>query len=330
MCNADQGLFPVEVNPYERLRYSRPEENLDALVDGWNAFRGRLIVFLGAGASIGARTKGGPFLDAYRLRNRIYLEYIAKDRQGFDPKSLGLMSLEQAATLACTLVGGDIVKSFVAKQFLVDTPLWQHSVIGFLEPKAVFTTNYDNLIEIGWTKAQAERPIGSLQQVFQSGMPLQRDFIPLYKPHGTVAYATAPIGQGGIVLEQSDYFKMMTKQQLMLREFMGNFGQSCVIFIGYSFNDLDIAANLYDLRQNDPGGPPWFAVFPRYELTVRRRLYKEFGILQIARTFLDFMINLDERVDFIPPAWKFSKLPDLIRNCGLTPPPITGTAGSSQ
>jgi hypothetical protein len=330
MPNQNISRFSTESDPYELHQYEHEEENWTALVDNWDTFRDHLILFLGAGASIGARTILGPFPDAYDLRNGFYSMYIAPeiDPDNVDFGGLGLMSLEMADTLPSTRVGQDNVKNYVARHFLVDKPLWQHSVLGFLKPHAVFTTNYDNLVELGWPRAQGEMPIGSLKEVFQSNVSLLQGVVPFYKPHGSAGFATMPIGQGGIVLTQSDYFKMLNQQPEMLRQFMDAFGQSCVIFVGYSFNDLDIAACLYDIHQNSSGKPPWFAVFPRYDLAVRQRLNKEFGIIHIARHFLDFLVELDKKVNFIPTNWKFSNLADLIRNCGLQPAISTRTTAA--
>jgi hypothetical protein len=320
MSTQDRNRFPIDVNPYARRTYPHAEENWAALVDNWQTFRDRLILFLGAGASIGAASSFGPLPDAYKLRNLIYSKYVAPeiDPNKFDFGNLN-MSLDHAATLASTRVGEDIVKNYVAQHFLADAPPWQHSILGFLQPRAIFTTNYDNLIDLGWRHAQMamSNSIGNIQEIFRPNHSLLHNVVPVYKPHGSAQTPTAPISEGGIVLTQADYFKMQTQQPMMLREFMSTFRQSCVIFVGYSFNDLNIAANLYDIHNSSPGKVPWFAVFPRYELSVRQRLNREFGIIHIARSFLDFLIELDERVNFIPSGWKFSELPHLIQTYGL-------------
>ena len=96
----------------------------------------------------------------------------------------------------------------------------------------------------------------------------------------------------------------------MLREFVQDFDQRCVLFFGYSFLDMDIGSELYQLRRLDRG-VHWYAVFPR------DTMYRDkFSILQINRTFYDFMCDLDEAINFIPPEWKASKIPEL-RDKGL-------------
>jgi hypothetical protein len=93
---------------------------------------------------------------------------------------------------------------------------------------------------------------------------------------------------------------------------LSDFNQSCVVFIGYAFGDMDICSELYRLRRDRR--LPWYAVFPRNDADVRRMYQDKFGILQINRRFLDFIVELDEGVErrhkesIIPTEWKFNNL----------------------
>lgn len=40
--------------------------------------------------------------------------------------------------------------------------------------------------------------------------------------------------------------------------------------------------------------------------------YDKYKIMQINRTFHDFLLDLDERVNFIPEEWKFDKIDELV------------------
>lgn len=72
-----------------------------------------------------------------------------------------------------------------------------------------------------------------------------------------------------------------------------------------SSGDMDIGAELYALRKEN-SGIPWYAVFPRDDLQVRRMYSRHFNIEQINRSFEAFLAELDDRVDFIPKDLKFS------------------------
>ncbi len=48
--------------------------------------------------------------------------------------------------------------------------------------------------------------------------------------------------------------------------------------------------------------------FPRDDENVRAMYNERYGIRQINRTFFDFMMDLDQKVNFIPDKWKFAML----------------------
>src|SRR3712207_7932785 len=99
-----------EVNdPYRRgTDYPPQDDNLESFVTNWERYSKRLILFLGAGASVGAVNKLDKRLpQAYELRNELYSEFLLpqEQRKGFDFSNLSLVSLEHAAALA--EAGGD-------------------------------------------------------------------------------------------------------------------------------------------------------------------------------------------------------------------------------
>jgi hypothetical protein len=191
-------------------------------------------------------------------------------------------------------------------------------VLPFLHPAALFTTNYDNLAELGW-EAHANTPgLKRLSLRFAADESVNPNRIPLFKPHGTVDEYGKPVVEGGFVLTQFDYFRMLKQHQKMLDIFMHGFRQRCVLFVGYSFFDYDIASHLYEMRQKSKG-IEWYTVFPRDDNNVRNMYYREFGIHQINRTFHDFLVDLNAAVcdagnELIPAKWSAERIPDC---CGL-------------
>jgi hypothetical protein len=107
-----------------------------------------------------------------------------------------------------------------------------------------------------------------------------------------------------------DYFRMIGDYREMIEQFLSDFNQSCVIFVGYAFMDMDIGAELFRLRRQKKD-IPWYAVFPRNDADVREMYRAKFDIRQINRTASDFFAELDERTDFIPQEWKFGEISNL-------------------
>src|SRR5205085_553288 len=97
-------IQPSNVEPYLRgTDYPAQDDNLESFINNWERYSKRLIIFLGAGASVGVVNKLGQKLpQAYELRNELYQEFMLRpnERAGFDFKNLALMSLEQVAALA--------------------------------------------------------------------------------------------------------------------------------------------------------------------------------------------------------------------------------------
>jgi hypothetical protein len=309
----DHGPKPDNVASY--VRHAQPaDDNFDNLTNNWEHLNTRLTIFLGAGASVGAHNRSAEFLpSALTLRNEIWKDFMCPpaERANFDSAVLGMMSLEHAAAIVEARAG----RSPLIERLKFDChhPLWQHAVLPFLKPKALFTTNYDELVEKGWrlqTGSQGVEEITLRHSAATQVSPAPR--MSLFKPHGTLALSAKKIGKGGLVITMFDYFRMIGDYRRMIEEFLSDFNQTCVIFVGYAFMDMDIGAELYRLRRKKKT-IPWYAVFPRNDADVREMYRAEFDIRQINRTASDFFAELDERVNFIPKEWKFGQISDLQR-----------------
>jgi hypothetical protein len=280
-----------------------PDDNLDNFIDNWPHYQDRLIVFLGAGASIGAVSAhdGEPLPTAIGLRDALWSKFMLTPAERLNPPNLGLITLEHATALIEAKVGRGPLTEDIGRRFQVTAPLWPHAALPFLAPRAVYTTNYDELIELGWQSHRQHPPIVPVFSEQQLRVPQGR--IPLFKPHGTAQHAEAKVGEGGIVLTQFDYFAMLQARRDMLETFLDKMSASCVVFIGYSFQDMDIASRLHEMRRSDRGRH-WYAVFPRNDANVRAMYLQQYGIRQINRTFADFMAEVGQRLQLIPPGWE--------------------------
>jgi len=124
-----------------------------------------------------------------------------------------------------------------------------------------------------------------------------------------LVYSCQAPKHGGLVITQFDYIEMLSYRRQALHKCLLNLNNTCVVFIGYSFQDLDIATALHEMRNPvSTRQIPWYAVLPRDDENVRGMYSDRYGIRQINRTFFDFMIDLDEAVGFIPEHWKFASI----------------------
>ena len=309
--NRDHEHKSVEIDAYA-LRQDRADDpNLDELAN--NLRRGgygdKLVILLGAGASVGAiNTAGAKLPTALTLRNDLWRSFLLpSDVVDFDFSNLGAMSLDQAAAFAETAQGRNPVALYVAKCFRTKRTLWQHAVLPFLKPKSLYTTNYDQLLEHAWNVQSQDHNLSPLVPIFSAGQNVLPGDTPLYKPHGSADRALDPVGSGGPVITTVDYFEMMTDKETMLNKWLGGATNACILMIGYSMTDMDIAARLYDIKRNS-GGLHWYSVFPRSDDTVRKYWSERLRIRPIDRRFAEFMADLDDRLNFIPEDWKFGKI----------------------
>jgi hypothetical protein len=286
------------------------DPNFESFVRNWRNFRERFVVFLGAGASVGARNRANePLPNAYELRNHLWKEFKLSPGERFVASKLGLVSLEHAAGIIETDSGRRALSDSLVKKFTCTLPLWQHVALPYLKPRSIFTTNYDELVELGY-KSHPEVP--DIICEYREPTPGR---MALYKPHGSLGNARSAIGKGGLVITQFDYFEMISDYRKMLAKSMSGFGESCVIIAGYSFGDMDIGAELYAIRKKD-NDTPWYAIFPRDDPQVRQMYASRLNIRQISATLEQFLAELDGRVEFIDDRHKFEKKAAL-RSAGL-------------
>jgi hypothetical protein len=113
------------------------------------------------------------------------------ERASFDPRLLGMMTLEHAAALAEARGGRAAVEEYLVIRFDCLKPLWQHAILPFLRPKALFTTNYDELIEKGWRLQVGKPGIEEIALRHSAAPASPAARMPLFKPHGTMEIGVA-------------------------------------------------------------------------------------------------------------------------------------------
>lgn len=297
--SGDNTLYGPGIQP---RTFGRPDDNLDSFIENWRHYQDRLVVFLGAGASIGAVCQSGePLPTALGLRDELWHEFMLTQQERVNPPNLGLLSLEHSAALIEAKVGRGPLVGYVGQRFRVTQPLWPHTALPFFSPRALYTTNYDELVELGW---QRHVTLPRVAPIFSSRQStIAEGWTPLYKPHGTAQHAAAAVGEGGIVLTQFDYFAMLQAERQMLKSFLENLRADCVVFVGYSFQDIDIASMLHEMRRHTRQRH-WYAVFPRSDANVRSMYDLQYGIKQISRTFADFVAEAGSRLGLIPQGWE--------------------------
>lgn len=106
-----------------------------------------------------------------------------------------------------------------------------------LNPQAIITTNYDNLLETLFPKY--ETIVG--QEVIYKRQ--STDIGHILKIHGSIE------DYDSIIIEEKDYYNFEKKQIYLNAKLLTYFMEHPVFFIGYSLGDENIKSILYDIKQ---------------------------------------------------------------------------------
>ena len=199
------------------------------------ALDGKAIMFAGAGYSFGANNiKGKPFKRGGELAKHFASKCNFPDN----------ISLDDASELYIDEFGEDELIKELQHEFTANSVTSFHVEIATIPWKRIYTTNYDNVLELSWGKASKKlTPITLSSDIYKipkkknicihlNGFVdrLDRDTIHSELKLTESSYLTAS-------LAESDWM-MMFRQDIQLA--------SAVFFLGYSLYDIDIKKILFD------------------------------------------------------------------------------------
>ncbi|QGG94356.1 SIR2 family protein [Actinomarinicola tropica] len=263
-----------------RSRYARPplqllpaaQATFDRVRD--EARDGRLVLFLGAGASMGAG------LPSWRtLVNGLIEETLGPDRPS--DSQLGRMDVRDIATLIEKSGQPKGFRDLIVDQIAVgprETPRVSllHQLMASLPAHEAVTTNYDTLFETAWSDTGRTPTI-----LPRDGQVLSRDW--LLKLHGSVD------DKERIVLSRGDYLRFEREASALAGLVHAALLTRHLLFVGYSLSDDNfhrIVHQVRDLQPVDQKGATNVlgTVFTPDEPTVMQQLWKpELPILSTHR-----------------------------------------------
>jgi hypothetical protein len=149
------------------------------------------------------------------------------------------------------------------------TPSDLYDALLELEPRVVFTTNYDKLFESAALNGFAVHPFesGGLSHDLRQGEPV------LVKLHGS----TDAIQD--IVLTRTDYVRVGTKGRHVFEALSALSLTSTILFVGYSLDDPDIQLVLQAVGRSGLSPEAHFMLSPEPESPARIPVFREsFGV----------------------------------------------------
>ncbi|WP_279157643.1 SIR2 family protein [Photobacterium phosphoreum] len=200
----------------------------------------RLSVFVGAGVSKTTEFNGKKLPSWSELINEF-------------SNSLGIVNENDYLKLAQLyyLEYGEFTYYKKLKDFFdIDVePSLVHSLILKLNPQYIITTNWDNILE-----KEISNSLG-LYDIVASDADLAKSLLPkkLIKMHGDFEHHN-------IVFKEDDYLNYEYNFPLISNYVKGILSTNAVLFLGYSYNDIDLKSILMWLRNNTKARPPMYLV----------------------------------------------------------------------
>jgi len=249
---------------------------------------GNTVIFLGAGTSASA---GAPETK----------ELIRRIKENFPLVDENINDFNRICSEIKYIQGYGLSKlySFIQKQFQKIFPTSAHEILTHYDWAAIFTTNYDDLIEQSYRKTKSFRYLNVVRSPKERANLRNREFIHLFKLMGD---ATRNFGEeGAMILTEEEKTRNIQERTRHYDYLFDLVMDGAILFIGYSFRDL-IALNVMNQLENEYGRerlPDAFAFFS--DLSSLRpaeiNRLKELKIEPIEMKFEDFMKYLSLKFD---------------------------------
>ena len=195
------------------------------------AFReGAAALFVGAGVS---RSAG--YVDWRQLLKEIAVELDLDIDRESDLVALAQFHVNRRQ-------GRDRLNQLLIDEFLEDVKLTaSHHLIASLPVHTIWTTNYDDLLEVAFAAANKRVDVKRRQEDFS--VTRRRADVTIYKMHGD---KTNP---AEAVLIKEDYETYHTTRQLFTIALKGDLAKNTFLFLGFSFADPNVMYILARVKQ---------------------------------------------------------------------------------
>jgi len=252
--------------------------------------QGRVVLFLGAGASRGARLPDGsepPLGDA--LRNLLADQFLGGKFKDYP--------LAQVSDLAISESDLITVQDYIAEKFRRLVPAQFHRLMPSFKWRALFTTNYDRLIEAtydstSWKSVQEIVPILSDRDRMDERLRSQ-DQLGLIKLHGCITRTHDP--DLPLILTVDQYITHLDERTYLFRTFEQYAFEYPIVFVGYGLQDPDIRAALLEVSKNVAIRPRHYLLKPQVtEEEIRLWELKKITVLN--GTFEEFLQELNRQI----------------------------------
>lgn len=236
---------------------------------------GKWVLFIGSGASAGCANTSGQSPPTWSALLRRLNALVSNDCQREVGEALIDQSqyLDAAGHIRHTLSEENNLNQYLSTlKSAVEGPQGEfyqpstlHDALLALEPRVVFTTNYEKLFEIASRNAYASYPFDSTRL----GSGIRRGDDVLVKLHGS----TDSIEQ--VILTRADYARLMTQGRHVLDCVRALAFTSTILFVGYSLDDPDIQLALQAVGRGSLDPEAHYLLAPAPSSASRLSVFRE-------------------------------------------------------
>lgn len=244
--------------------------------------RGKVILFLGSGALFGAKLPDErPIPLGNGLRDIICERFLNKNFEDSDLAHVSAMAISQTSLFE--------VQDFIKDYFMGLEPAPFHFKIPNFKWRAIFTTNYDLLIETCYS--QATEPVQTLCNILSQEDSLDEtrvttDKLLHVKLHGCITRthdSSLPL-----VLTTDQYNESLDARKRLFNHLYELAYENTVVFVGHSLTDHNIRKVLLSLEKECPGGQRHYLIKPGVD-EIESHFWGEKKITTLDITFEDFI-----------------------------------------
>ncbi len=250
--------------------------------------KGKVVLFLGSGALYGAELPGLKIPLGNDLRDILCDHFLNENFKQSD--------LAHVAAMAASETSLFDVQDFIKDYFIDLKPATFHLKIPQFKWRAIFTTNYDLLVETCYSSVDSRlqklcvilSPEDSLDET-----RVTTDQLPLVKLHGCITRthdSSLPL-----VLTTDQYNESLVARKRLFNHLYELAYENTMIFVGHSLLDHNVRTVLLSLEKECQGGQRHYLIKPGVD-AIESNFWAEKKITTLDMTFKDFINEIDERV----------------------------------
>ena len=251
---------------------------------------GNAVLFFGAGVSYGARNNKNETVPlGNSLRDMISDKFLGgkyKDRP-----------LDIVAGMAVSESDLHKVQDFIKNIFMDYEPAEYHKIIPTFRWRALYTTNYDLIIEKAYDsvfkKVQNLVPFISDKDKIWDKLR-DENALEYIKLHGCITKSEdydCPL-----ILTRNQYGSHKTYRERLYGKLYDVAHEHPIIFIGHSMQDTDLLEVIAKLKDNKIQKPNFYVLLPKIDEIENRYLQHELNINSMVGTFEEFICQLDKEI----------------------------------